>query len=347
MIEMMVVIGIVITLFGLGVAGYMSMAQSSSAEAKLASIEAAMSQARVFAMRTGSGSRVVIDTEERTFTPLGFKVIGLWHLEDESGAWERDLIIEEGEHVPGHIGKGILFEGRNGWGSCDDEALDRPKGVCIEAWVFPMLSGQKQYIFRKKKAYYLKITEAGTLEGGGKDVEVETERFQLPLHRWSKVSLIVDEEHVAIYVDEIERASKDEGVELPVKEPGEFQVSDSLEPFIGIIDEVRFMGLVRGDTVRLDEGEQILGGLSSVGFDGRGRLDSSLHGGEVEVGYSDGEKMRTFVIGRMGTVRKRSIAKVPPPPPSEGGEGGEQLSAEEEEARKLEEVRRIVGGSSQ
>ena len=315
LVELIVVIAIISTLMGIGVAGYLAMGRSMSTEARLSEIEDALRSARNFAVVSGSTARVDIDTQARTLTPVGFKVIGLWHLESDEGAYERDLLIEKAEHTKGKIGDGVMFNGKGSYAYCDEPGeLHRQSGVYLEAWLFPMLSGVDQYIFRKPKDFDLKLTRYGALEGGGKSTRIEVTDYFLPLYRWAKVALLIDQDRMQVFVDDILRAELDEGLELPkAEEP--FQISDPGEPFGGIVDEVRFLGLRRGRPVTLPPDYKLVCGSRAIYFDTNGRLHSSHHGGEVTVGLDDGKKARTLIVGRTGLIRKRTIAESPAPPP--------------------------------
>ena len=152
LIELIVVISIIAALMGIGVAGYMAMGRGLSAEACLSSMEDTLRTARNFAIRSGSAGRVDIDTDARTMRAVGFKVVGLWHMEGPEGAFGLDLDIEEAEDVKGKIGRGVLFQGKGSYAYCGDVGdIHRQEGVYVEAWVFPMLSGQDQYIFRTSR----------------------------------------------------------------------------------------------------------------------------------------------------------------------------------------------------
>jgi hypothetical protein len=321
-----------ISLFAIGVASYMSMSRGLSAEARMSRIEGALRQARNFAVRSGSFARVEIDREARTLTPVGFKTFGLWHLEDETGAFGRDLVIFEAEHMEGKIAQGLFLHGRADGKAAyavyaGDRGLHAQEGVYVEAWVYPALSGQDQFIFRKKKDWDLKITRRGNLEGGGKDGDsrADTGDYVLPLHRWAKVALLVDGVRSQIYVDDILRAESAAGAKLPGGEEP-FQIADASEPFVGIIDEVRLLAMVRGVPVVMPEGSELIPGPDAVHFDSQGELSPAHHGGEVELGFIHEGKRRSLRFGRLGGVRERKVETCEPAAgggaPAGGAPGG-------------------------
>lgn len=271
------VVAIVVTLLGLGAAGYLSLARGFGLRGLSSSLASVARQARNFALEERAFARVEFDEERRTLVPVGFRTVGAWHFEqdDESGAYGRDCAIEGGEYRPGKVGSCIALNmdgGGDDYIDCGEEELwELPSGLMVEVWVFPVVEGKEQRIFFKGSSYWLKLTKEGFLEGGSGRETVSTAPYRLPVLRWSRAALLLEPPWAEVYVDNIMRGSN-EMEKLKRDRKAGLRFGSTRKPFHGWLDEARVLAVVRGEELQLPVEAQVVEN-SLPWFDPGGRLD--------------------------------------------------------------------------
>jgi hypothetical protein len=284
------VLSIMAILMGLA-AGYLrSAGRKLDVAASASTVESVIRLCRDHSRVRGLPSRVVFDRDTGTLWGAAQQVVGEWHFERQVGGqiigygnpctpkggrildqwvgrrWGSCYEFTEGQHVQLDCGTSTAFDGRS--------------GVLAEAWIYlekaPPVGGMT--IFRKGKVFALRLLADGQLQAEVDlertgQVRVQTKDLRLGLHVWFRVALDYDGEALRIHVNHTERAARAASGLLEVEEQSSFLISDSQQPFEGIMDEVRLSMLVGNTRRQLAEGVTFEADYPPLRFGWDGTLD--------------------------------------------------------------------------
>lgn len=229
-------------------------------------------------------SRVLRRSRSNRARAVGFKTVGLWHLEasdPDYGFLGRSCSVENCEIPYGKVGTAALLN----YGSktaksrirahpAPDDASDPfalATGGRISLWVHALPSNKSSFLFKRDKSYELRVGPDGTLQGsvGGTLVDAA---YVLPLGRWVHVAFTFKAGYAEIAIDDVVRGwSECPGLSPPEK--GELVFG---EGFTGLLDEIRVQRRVIGQELEIPDDFEIKG-PKEVFFDHRGRLDPTMH----------------------------------------------------------------------
>jgi hypothetical protein len=245
--------------------------------------------------------------------PVGFRYVGMWHLEESDagfGYLGRPCELQGGEIVGGKEGSAALLNPPGTRGRdrlvcrpSPDDASDPfrlPRGGRVEMWAFRLSDQTDGFLVKRKKSYEIKVLRDGGLEGGPAGETVTAERYVMPLRRWVKVALLFSPDYVEIAVDDVVRGalSREEGtLDPPEKEELVFG-----EGFSGLIDTIRVQRRVADEAFDLPDGYEIKG-PQAVMFDSRGRLDPAAHTAPVTLELVHDDKSLPVTILTSGQIQ--------------------------------------------
>jgi prepilin-type N-terminal cleavage/methylation domain-containing protein len=244
---------------------------------------------------------------------MGFKTVGMWHLEESNstlGYLGRDLRIEGGETYWGKVGTAVLLNPPRERASDMIVALPArgdyadpfrmQRGGRVELWVFALRSTTTEGILAARKGTFeLKVARDGTIRGGVSGDMLEVEDYYLSNNRWVKFVIEFGPEYVAIIIDDVLRAGT-------IRDGGTYDPPEEAElifgaNFSGVIDEIRVQARLEGEALDLPEPYKIVG-PGEVYFDGRGRLDPTFHTAPVTWEIQKDEKSIDITIETSGRI---------------------------------------------
>src|SRR5688572_2926531 len=89
LIEILVVLMVISVLLGLGVGAFTGLHSGFEGDAAIERVKSCLRRARNFAISEKSTARVTFDAAAGSVTGAGFACVALFHLEDETGAFDR------------------------------------------------------------------------------------------------------------------------------------------------------------------------------------------------------------------------------------------------------------------
>lgn len=233
------------------------------------------------------------------------------------GLSQETAALVEAEPVEGHVGGGIRLPG-TGYIHCGtNPRFDVAAGLQVEAWIFSESSAEsfhdsesrrtrrrgtrprrgreskresRRAVVDKLGAFYLGVGENRTVEGMVGGYRVETAPGLVKDGRWTHIAMAFDGGELRLTVDGIERqaAPVDEKVlsTLPSVVPvtlTPLTIGSPRGSFEGLIDEVRFRGLVEPHEFDIPFNQLVIGWKKVIYFDRKGHLDARYHDRPVRV----------------------------------------------------------------
>lgn len=321
LMELLVVILIVGTLFGIGVGTLASL--DLGRRAARGSVLNVIRSARTSAVARGAHSRVRFDTENERVVAEGVAVLGTWHFErDATGAALFDGENQGGKLIDdGYIGRAISFAGAKPGSAMtvavhQDPGFDLSRGFTIECalrWE-GATSGRALNV---GNIVQLEVTNAGTVRGsfvpvaedktrreiaGGK-TSIETEPGALEPRKWVRVRLDYDRRLFRLYLDDVEVARAAETAKV-WKLEGPLRIGDPKAGFPGALDRLVISAVTSSSEYALPE-TLVFGDDTpeELVFAPGGYLDREVHARAVAFHLVDQDGGRQPVrVGLYGTV---------------------------------------------
>ncbi len=329
LIELLVVISILIALLGLSVFTFRRTSKRFSEKAAAAQLETVFRQARNSALSSGAPAFVELEVKKDTpnprVIPWAYRVVGLWHFEDDagnetSGAFNNNGIMNGCRLAIGKIGKGMALVNvdakgglTTGYVDClENKDYDCADGGYLEAYIFAFYPiNEVQYIFHKDKCYALAIAPGGVMVGRVGAGEVLAKDYQVPIRRWTKVAFAWDRRSTRLLVDDAV-VGVGPGMEPLIKDTPLF-IGDDTASFQGLVDEARIMTTVRGRAVTLPAYAKIKHNAQpwdAVFFSPDGGLDIRYHTSPVQVTIVQGRKRRAVTVSMLGLTERHELLKI-------------------------------------
>jgi Tfp pilus assembly protein FimT len=147
--ELLVVVSVLITLFGLGVGAFLKLKGPYAFKAQVALVRTTIRKARNYALTQGTGAKVVVDPYANEVRACGVLTSGHWSFEDDSntalvtqGAYGHDGILNGTSQVEGRFGKAYDFPPQGGaYIECEDRGAgiwDDVTGIQFICWIKPV-----------------------------------------------------------------------------------------------------------------------------------------------------------------------------------------------------------------
>lgn len=305
---MLIVLSMISVLLGIGLGVFSNLDKNLGGEIALEKLKSFLRLARNSAIRNGSPSYVILNSEKGSITGSGATIVGQWHLEDAEGAVGGKLSPSGGEFLPnGRFGGSLEFPSAGFLMTESHPRFDPRGGFSVEMYLKPT-ERRPMILFDMEGSYRLTLLEDGSLMAevelsNGDLVSLDNPDVILPLGRWSRVGLMKNSVNVSILFDglEVESAPVDGHLGYILNTP--LSMGAEKGPIRGAIDEIRLYSLATQETFKLPENVSLVGPNQIVSFDRGGRLNASVHAGPTWVELRSETKEYRVEVGIMGSVR--------------------------------------------
>jgi len=344
LLELIIVMMILSTLFGVGVGAFRSLTNPDQQARQ--QIGDALHSARLFARSEGGAAQVLISPEQQTVSVWGLRRVGDWHFETADGfGWPKALL---------HEGSTIAAAG--GLGAClrlaDNELLtlqdpppsfDSTHGFGLDVLVAPSPGYRPMTIWERPGVWAVQLNQDDELQvqlwladGADKtsELRVTVPEVHLPGGRFTRLQVTFDGRALEVAVDGVRHPQ-----DLLFHEPATLARNPRVSQgtgrppthFRGLFDELHLSAVVRARAEELPEEVSLDGARQLIHLDAHGRLDPLWHNGPVEIRFSSGEPPSRTVIelGLLGALSRSSelVPVVPVVPVGDGAlvddEGGD------------------------
>ena len=282
LVELLVVFSIISIIAGMGLALWSHSGKQMGFQALRGEINSLIQLAQSSARLDKRDVTFTIDPVRKEIYYIVKRPFGLWHFEDitdeelTTGAFNLNARLNGSATVvgDGRIGGGLFLDytgDSSGWAEISRiPLLDRADGLIIEVSIFPYMSitNTDKTIIGKSGEYSIIFGSANFISVELGQTTISTTLNSIPYERWSsllvsyeptvygvsqsngKLSLFVNNQ----YINDIRDIPKPDGGGSSVVIGN--QQSDS--SFYGIIDELKFSGLIRSDSIRLEQPSLVL-----------------------------------------------------------------------------------------
>jgi len=309
-IELMIVMLLIGVFLGLGAGVYLGLGDTLRYRTAVGRVKTVIRKTRNFAVSGGGPAVVTLDPKARIVRGSGNLPVGLWHFEDDTGAFGRPASVEGGGAIGpgGRFGRGVVFAER-GWIDLGrSREYDDREGVAIELWV-RVPAVEKLALVEKGDAYRLGTDTTGRLEGAievepGREVAITAEGDDpLPVDRWVRVGLEYDRRELRLVRDGRRVAAVAESEPLRSDASASLTIGTTRSPIAGRVDEARIYRMVPGEGVELPEGMTLEAAEPiEIVYRRGGSLDPEVHPGPVTLRFRLPEGEETVVIGALGMI---------------------------------------------
>jgi len=321
LLELLLVLFLLSLLMGLG-AGALAGLDVDRRQA-LGVVKSTLRSAQNTAMARRATTRVRIDAAAGTLRPEVLAVVGTWHFEEPSlaGAFGLAGFVDGGDLVSdGFVGRGLSFargavDSQARFDVQDEPSFDLRGGFSISLALRREGAGAFRVLNLGNSAgadvlangalrgwFFPEVAETDGEPRRGHYVAVESEPGALELSRWSTLELRYDREVLALRLDGVEVARRDETAPVYAL-TGPLTVSDDRSHFAGTLDNLVIRAVSTTEPVVLPPGTRFTSAPSDIFFDPGGALDRARHSEPVQftLEHEDGST-EPIRIGRYGTV---------------------------------------------
>jgi prepilin-type N-terminal cleavage/methylation domain-containing protein len=307
LIELLVVMLLIGIFLGMGVGVYLRLGETLRYRTTVGRVKTLIRKTRNFAVSGGGPAMVTFDPKAGRLNGTGNRAVGLWHFEDERGAFARVARIRGGEiREGGRFGRGVHFEKGGSIDLGTSPEFDPPEGIFAEAYVRPE-SILPQTVLAKGGSWNLGMDGEGRLrasirvEGGG-TVTATAEQDGLGVGRWSRAGILYDRRRLVVLKDGREVASVAESLPLESDPAKPLTIGTSREPIRGWVDEMRIYRMIPGEGVELPEGMSFEATTPSLVFREGGTLDPEFHRGPVTLRLHLPGGEEAITVGWLGMI---------------------------------------------
>jgi len=314
LIELLIVLSIVAILLGLSAGAFMGLQSGFEGDQAIERVKSLVRRARLFAVGEGCAARVVFDRAGNRVVGSGLRTVGLWHLEDETGAFDRPLSLTAASLAPdGRFGSGLALAPGAEAGAEARPADADPEGVAAELWVRPdeatggtLLSLGASFKLGLEPGN-VPFAEVDTTDGplravAPKDAALFPARF-------ARLGFLYDRESLRLAVNGVDVASETSQAPLRRDRAATLRIGSAGEAFSGVVDEVTIRSVSGREEVRLPRAVAIASAPPFLQFDPSGRLDSVFHAADVTVVFVlEPGGRRALDVSVLGAARVRDAA---------------------------------------
>lgn len=286
------------------------------------------------------GQRVAQSFKFETLGEWSFDEFDEHDTETYGISYEPARLLEATPAV-GYVGQGVELTA-TGYVICGNHPrFDVSAGLQVEAWIRPAededasstveelgtrRSGRRkrqrdtssesieetpQAIVAKLGSFFLGVYKDGAVEASIGAYTVKTEPSIVRSGRWTHVALIFDGSESRLVVDGVQRdllLDEREGVLEPIRVPPshgtDLTIGSPRGSFVGVIDEVRFRGMLEPRVVEIPPNQLVIGWKKIIHFDRRGHLDARYHDRPVRIAIYEKR-----VEEKVGTVPFRQFSQ--------------------------------------
>jgi type II secretory pathway pseudopilin PulG len=282
LVELLVVFSIISIIAGMGMALWSHSGKQMGFQALRGEINSLVQLAQSSARLDKRNVTVTIDPARKEIYYIVKRPFGLWHCEDitpegvTTGSFNFNARLSGSAAIVsgGWIGGGLLLD-YDGASSSYAEItgiplLDRADGLVMEVAVYPYMSmtNTDKTIVEKSGAYSIIFGAANFISVEFGQTTISTTFNAIPYERWSSIlasyepavygssqssgrlSLFINNQ----YVNDINNITKPDSADGPVT-IGSRQGDSS---FFGIVDELKFSGLIRSDPIKLEQSDLVM-----------------------------------------------------------------------------------------
>ncbi len=327
LMEMMVTLTLAAVLMGMGAGAFMGLGKNTAYRQVLSDAAGLVNKARNASIRFPAA--IVADPAERLLYGRTEQMLQELHFEPKPAGEddEGELDVADGigglevqylggELIPGggRVGGGMKFAG--GGIDCGDYvAYDVEDGLSLEVWV-QLENAASVTLFEKGKAFTvrliaansgpgrIKVTLGVSDEGNREEVGTTVEIPRVKLGKWIGVLVSYDRNKLTVSTDNgfgpvVRGEPLAETRPLLPDTDAPLRVASDL---VGMIDDVRFGGVIVEDPITMPSGVELDGPARTIYFRA-GKLDGRMHAGIEELRLRGEGKVTVLQIGRSGTVQ--------------------------------------------
>jgi len=253
---------------------------------------------------------VVLDMNERTIGTLTRETIGMWHFEDTSGAFGKDIKVSGAVQDKGRVGLAYRFNGPQ-FIDCGEVQVRQPdQGMAIEMWFYRFPGTGKHILASIGKDMELWADPVGRVNLRVGNIVANSETHLVPRESWIYVQAVYNGREIKILLNGAEVGSKPCRHKWTTAAP--LIVGSRKDGIAGFIDEVRLSLVVPHDTYALPpevefdlpKGSKLQDNEFIIAFDSAGRLDAARHPQELTLTIHSPVASRTIGVTRQGLVKR-------------------------------------------
>ena len=337
-IELMIVMMLIGLFLGLGAGVYVGLGDSLQYRTAIGRVKTVLRKTRNFSVSGGGPAVVYFDAKKGTVRGTGNEPVGMWHFEDERGAYGRDAVLTSGEIVPeGRYGRGLRFQTGGHAELGTSPLFDDPQGFFAEVHVRPLERVRATFL-EKGRAYRVGMNSEGRLDGTistglGEELSIVAENDEpIPVERWTRVGILYDRFRFQLVRDGRVVASIDETAPLASDRGAPLTVGSRRERFRGFADEARIYRMLSGEEVLFPEGMKLESGPTMLVYRTGGALDPEVHKGPETIRFRLPDRVTDLTVGILGMIletRDRDLSEVPVPPTRPGADDDEPSSRQQ------------------
>jgi prepilin-type N-terminal cleavage/methylation domain-containing protein len=313
LIELVVVIVIFAILLGLAVAMFRGANRDLGVRAATHHAVTLLRSAAEAARSEASPTEVVCDIKDNAIHTLTKETLGMWHLEDDQGAFGRRATMSNVRTAPGYVGNGQAFP-RGATINCGALPVNvKDAGVAIDFYLMrPTLASGHQTICTVGKGIELYLEGNGRLIAKAGQVQVQSGDYYLnkPDH-WYYVQFVSNTLESKLYVNDVEVGTRAGRAEWG--NDATLTLGSGKEGFVGILDEFRISLIIPRDVYTLPAETKMVFPQGTVfreqryfvfWFNPQGRLDPTKHTAAVTFTLKSPADEKRITVTLQGDVNR-------------------------------------------
>lgn len=314
LLELLVVIVLLSMLMGLSVFLFRSSNRDLGVRAATNSVVSLLRAAAEHARAESTPAQVVFDVQERSVFTLTQETLGMWHLEDERGAFGSTARSSKVTWVPGYYGTAAALTA-----SSTIEAgvlpVNSPNaGIAVDCYVkrssrVRSASRRPQVVCSIGDQLELAIATDGRVHAKIGSLSIDSGSERLKADEWYHVEFVYNTLDVRLFFNDVEVAGRTGATSWESRQP--FVIGNAGGGFPGVVDEMRVSLILPRDAYVLPSETEFEFPQGTalrdrrwfiVWFDGRGRLDARRHPASVSVSLKSPADTKTVLVSPQGAV---------------------------------------------
>jgi len=310
LLEILVVIVILSMILGLSLGILRNANKDLGVMAAANTVSSMLRAAAEHARAENAPAWVVLDMNERSIGALTRETIGMWHFEDTTGAFGKDIKVSGAVQDKGRVGLAYRFNGSQ-FIDCGEVLVYRPdQGMAIEMWFYRFPGTSKHVLASIGNDMEVWADPVGRIQVRVGGVTANSETHLIPRESWVYLQAVYNGREIKILLNGAEVGTK--LCRHTWKSAAPLIVGSRKDGIAGYIDEVRLSLVVPHDTYALPpevefdlpQGSKVQDGEFIIAFDNAGRLDGARHPQELTLTLHSPVASRTIVITRQGLIKR-------------------------------------------
>ncbi|HTF56256.1 MAG TPA: LamG-like jellyroll fold domain-containing protein [Planctomycetota bacterium] len=310
LLEILVVIVILSMILGLSLGILRNANKDLGVMAAANTVSSMLRAAAEHARAENAPAWVVLDMNERSIGALTRETIGMWHFEDTTGAFGKDIKVSGAVQDKGRVGLAYRFNGPH-FIDCGEVLVYRPdQGMAIEMWFYRFPGTGKHILASIGNDMEVWADPVGRVHVRVGNVTANSETHLIPRESWIYLQAVYNGREIKILLNGAEVGTKP--CRHTWKSAAPLIVGSRKDGIAGYIDEVRLSLVVPHDTYALPpevefdlpKGSKVQDGEFIIAFDNAGRLDGARHPQELTLTLHSPVASRTIVVTRQGLIKR-------------------------------------------